>query len=82
MALTLNGVPTWPDAKKLIHLGQTRAGLTGPQVKRIFEEPRTRSPNSHSAHAYFKEHNPEIGEKMMAAWRRNRIESCLADIHS
>jgi hypothetical protein len=37
MALTLNGVPTWPDAKKLTHLGQTRAGLTGPQVKQIFE---------------------------------------------
>ena len=70
MALTLNGVPTWPDAKKLTHLGQTRAGLTGPQVKQIFEETADAlAAVASQAHGYFPEHNPEIGERMMAAWR-------------
>jgi len=70
MALTLNGVPTWPDAKKLTHLGQTRAGLTGPQVKQIFEETADAlAAIASEAHAYFKDRNPEIGERMMAAWR-------------
>jgi uncharacterized protein YmfQ (DUF2313 family) len=70
MALTLNGVPTWPDAKKLTHLGQTRAGLTGPQVKRTLEETADALADVASeAHAYFRENNPEVGEKMMAAWR-------------
>ena len=70
MALTLNGVPTWPDAKKLTHLGQTRAGLTGPQVKKIFEETADALADVASeAHAYFPEHNPQIGERMMAGWR-------------
>ena len=70
MALTLDGSPAWPDARRLTHLGHTRAGLTGRQIQVTFEETADALADiSPDARAYFADHDPDIGERIFAAWR-------------
>ena len=70
MALTLNGTPVWPDAGRLTHLGHTRAGLTGPQIRQTFEETADALADvAPDARPYFIDHAPEIGERILAAWQ-------------
>ena len=69
MALTLDGTPNWPDARRLTHLGHVRAGLTGPQIKQTFEETADALADvAPDARAYFADHDPEIGDRILAAW--------------
>ncbi len=70
MALTLNGTPVWPHAGRLTHLGHTRAGLTGPQIRQTFEETADALADvAPDARPYFIDHAAEIGERILAAWQ-------------
>ncbi len=48
-----------------------RAGLTGPQIKQTFEETADALADvAPDARAYFADHDPEIGERILAAWQK------------
>jgi serine/threonine-protein kinase HipA len=72
MALTLEGSKKWPDRRMLTKLGQTRADLGATAIARIFEETAdVISDVSAELETHFKKKtkHPEIGERMLAAWR-------------
>jgi serine/threonine-protein kinase HipA len=72
MALTLEGSKKWPDRRALVKLGQTRADLGATLIARIFEQTADAiSEVSLELDAHFKNtsKHPEIGERMLAAWR-------------
>jgi serine/threonine-protein kinase HipA len=78
MALTLEGSKKWPDRRKLVRLGQTRADLGATLVSRIFEETADAiSDVALLAEKHFKEKSkrPDVGELMLAAWRSGVRES-------
>jgi len=78
MALTLEGSKKWPDRRKLIKLGQTRADLGATFISRIFEETAdVISDVSSEVEKYFKEKSkhPNVGELMLSAWRSGVQES-------
>jgi serine/threonine-protein kinase HipA len=70
MALTLGGSTNWPDRRKLLQLGQTRADLTARQVSTMMEQiadaiadvvPLVRT--------YFNDRARVIGDRMLSAWK-------------
>jgi serine/threonine-protein kinase HipA len=78
MALTLEGSKKWPDRRTLIKLGQTRADLGATFISRIFEETADAIADvGPELEKYFKEKSklPEIGERILAAWRSGVGES-------
>jgi serine/threonine-protein kinase HipA len=71
MALTLDGTKKWPDRRRLIKLGQTRADLCASAIAKIFEATADAiSDMSPKVRTYFKEKtaHPEIGELILSAW--------------
>ena len=75
-ALMLEGSKKWPNAKAITKLGQIRAGLSGPEIKEIFERiadaiSETRPEMSR----YFGNANPDIGQKIAAAWEDGMSQS-------
>jgi serine/threonine-protein kinase HipA len=71
MALTLEGTKKWPDRRRLIKLGQTRADLGASAIAKIFEATADAvSDISPKVRTYFKENTarPEIGELILSAW--------------
>jgi len=78
MALTLEGSKKWPDRRKLIRLGQTRADLGATFISRIFEETADAiSDVSSNVDKYFKKKSkhPNVGELVLSAWRSGVQES-------
>jgi serine/threonine-protein kinase HipA len=78
MALTLEGSKKWPDRRRLIKLGQTRADLGAAFISRIFEETAdVISDVSFEVEKYFKDKSkyPNVGELMLSAWRSGVQES-------
>lgn len=71
MALTLDGSPEWPDAKKLTKLGKVRADLGGPAIERIFIRIADAMADvSKEMSAYFRASaNPEAGAAISDAWQ-------------
>ena len=69
MALMLQGSTHWPDQKALLLLGQTRADLSQPRVRAIFEEVADSLASVVPAlRDYFSDKPSEVGHRMMAAW--------------
>jgi serine/threonine-protein kinase HipA len=71
MALTLDGSTNWPDPRKLVRLGQSRADLSAKQIEAIFEATADAAASTAPKMlAYFKENakESEVGDKMRAAW--------------
>jgi serine/threonine-protein kinase HipA len=78
MALTLDGSKKWPDRRRLIKLGQTRADLGATLISRIFEETAdVISDVSPEVEKFFKKKSkyPNIGELIIAAWQSGVRES-------
>jgi serine/threonine-protein kinase HipA len=78
MALTLDGSKKWPDRRKLIRLGQTRADLGAKLISRIFEQTEDAiSDVFREVGTYFREksEHPNMGELMRSAWRSGVRES-------
>jgi serine/threonine-protein kinase HipA len=78
MALSLEGSKKWPDSRRLIKLGQTRADLGLGMIKRVFEEAADAIAGvSKDVEKYFKNKSkhPEIGERILSAWRAGVLES-------
>jgi serine/threonine-protein kinase HipA len=78
MALTLDGSKKWPDRRRLIKLGQTRADLGATLISRIFEETAdVISDVSPQVKKFFKKKSkyPNIGELIIAAWQSGVRES-------
>lgn len=71
MALTLEGSTRWPDARRLMQLGQTRAGLSKKDVEGIFEATAgALSETAGDMERYFeKSEFADIGERISAAWK-------------
>jgi serine/threonine-protein kinase HipA len=82
MALTLEGSRKWPERRKLIKLGQTRADLGATFISRIFEETADAiSDVSSEVEKYFKKtsKHPDIGDRMLSAWRSGVQESLVQE---
>ncbi len=77
MALTLNGTTRWPDARKLIELGQVRASLSKKDIEGILEATAgALSDTRSSMERYFRKSEfPEIGERIAAAWEEGIRET-------
>src|ERR1700726_1427245 len=78
MALALEGSKRWPDRRKLVKLGQTRADLGATLISRIFEETADAiSDVSSDVKKYFKKKSKhrDVGELMLSAWRSGVQES-------
>jgi serine/threonine-protein kinase HipA len=78
MALSLDGSKKWPDRRKLVKLGQTRADLGATLISRIFEETADAiSDVSSDMKKYFKKRpkHRDVGELMLSAWRSGVQES-------
>jgi len=77
MALTLDGTTRWPDRRKLLQLGQVRAGLSKKDVDAILEATadalaEIRQP----MRKYFDASDfPEIGERIAKAWEQGISET-------
>ncbi len=71
MALTLEGSTRWPDARRLLQLGQTESGLSKKDVEGIFEATADAlSDTASEMERYFhKSEFPDIGERIAAAWK-------------
>ncbi len=70
MALTLDGTTRWPDRKKLMRLGQARAGLAAKETEAIFESiADAMSETAQEMRKYFDEsEHSGVGERIAAAW--------------
>lgn len=70
MALTLEGSTRWPDARRLMRLGQLRADLSPASVRQIFEATADAMSDAWKpAAAYFADcSEPGVGERMKSAW--------------
>ena len=70
MALTLNGTTRWPEARKLIELGQVRANLSKKDIEGILEATADAlSDTLGQMGRYFRASEfPEIGKRIAAAW--------------
>jgi serine/threonine-protein kinase HipA len=75
-ALMLEGSKKWPNAKAITKLGQIRAGLSGPEIKEIFERIADAiSETRPELSRYFANANPDIGQKIAAAWEDGMSQS-------
>jgi serine/threonine-protein kinase HipA len=78
LALTLNGTTTWPGAKDLRRLGETRMGSTPAKVRHILERVHEAiSRTAKEIRSYMKEH-PEfagIGKRMLEEWEKGSATS-------
>ncbi len=72
MALTLDGTTRWPDRRKLVQLGQLRAGLSKKDIDAILEATAYALAETERAmRKYFKASEfPEIGERIAQAWEQ------------
>ena len=69
MALTLGGSTHWPDRRRLIQLGQTRADLSLRDIEAMLEAIADAMASvATRMRTYFRQHAPEIGERMSASW--------------
>jgi serine/threonine-protein kinase HipA len=77
MALTLNGTTRWPDARKLMELGQARASLSKRDIEGILEATAgALSDTINKMKRYFRASEfPEIGERIAAAWEEGIRET-------
>jgi serine/threonine-protein kinase HipA len=78
MALSLEGSKKWPNSRTLIKLGQTRADLGLGMIKRTFEEAADAiAVVSKDLEKHFKNESkhPEIGERILSAWRAGVLGS-------
>jgi serine/threonine-protein kinase HipA len=77
MALTLEGSTRWPDAKRLMRLGQLRAELSPASVTQIFEATADAMSDAWKpAAAYFANcTEPGVGERMKSAWEDGMAEA-------
>jgi 2-oxo-4-hydroxy-4-carboxy--5-ureidoimidazoline (OHCU) decarboxylase len=72
----LEGSKKWPNAKAITKLGQIRAGLSGPEIKEIFERIADAiSETRPELSRYFINANPDIGQKIAAAWEDGMSQS-------
>jgi serine/threonine-protein kinase HipA len=82
MALTLNGTTSWPSAKQLQRLGETRLGASPSRVKHILERTDSAiSSTSAEVRAYIKEHRDfaETGGRMLEEWEGGSAFSLRTD---
>ncbi|MGC2602250.1 MAG: HipA domain-containing protein, partial [Rhodomicrobium sp.] len=77
MALTLNGTTRWPDARKLIELGQVRANLPKKDIEGILEATADAlSDTLGKMKRYFRKSEfPETGQRIAAAWEEGIRET-------
>ncbi len=77
MALTLNGTTRWPDARKLIELGQVRANLAKKDIEGILEATADAlSDTLGKMPRYFRKSEfPEIGKRIAEAWEEGIRET-------
>ena len=77
MALTLNGTTRWPDARRLIELGQVRANLSKKDIEGILEATADAlSDTLGKMKRYFhKSEFPETGQRIAAAWEEGIRET-------
>ena len=70
MALTLNGTTRWPDARKLIELGQVRGNLSKKDIEGILVATADAlSDTLGKMRRYFRKSEfPEIGKRIAEAW--------------
>jgi serine/threonine-protein kinase HipA len=71
LALTLNGATTWPTAKDLRKLGETRAGATPAKVRQILERiDDAMAETATDVRHWINEHPEfaEIGQRMLKEW--------------
>jgi len=71
LALTLNGKTTWPNAKELRRLGETRAGGPPAKIRQILERiEQAIQATGKEVRAYMKRHPEftEIGKQMLEVW--------------
>jgi serine/threonine-protein kinase HipA len=71
MALTLGGSTNWPNAKKLIHLGQTRCDMGPKQIEEILEQTADAvTETAPRLAAWFADRGDrdEVGRRMLSAW--------------
>jgi serine/threonine-protein kinase HipA len=70
LALTLDGTTRWPEARRLLHLGQTRADLGAAKVQRIFERAADAlADTAGELRGYFRAcPTPEVGDLILRAW--------------
>lgn len=72
MALTLGGTTRWPDRRKLVQLGQTRADLGAKQVSEILEATAdSLARQAVLVQRYFIERSkhPAVGQAILEAWQ-------------
>jgi serine/threonine-protein kinase HipA len=76
MALTLEGTTAWPDRRKLIALGLTRADLAPREIDAILEQTADAIADvAQPMRRYFRESPSPIGERIAAAWQEGIRES-------
>lgn len=77
LALTLDGTTRWPDAGRLMQLGQQRAGLAKKDIELIFEATADAlSDVRGSMDAYFRSSAfPEMSKRIGEAWQEGIRES-------
>jgi serine/threonine-protein kinase HipA len=77
MALTLEGTTRWPDAPRLLQLGQARARLAKKDVEGIFEATaEALSETSGEVERYFRSSSfGHVGARISAAWEEGIRES-------
>jgi serine/threonine-protein kinase HipA len=78
MALTLDGSTHWPDPRRLMRVGQSRADLSAPKVRAIFEATADAAASAASKMlGYFKKNAKasEIGARMRASWENGIRET-------
>lgn len=76
MALTLDGTTKWPDRRKLVALGRTRADIGQREVEAILEATAdAMSDVARPMQRYFRASPYPIGERMAAAWEEGIRES-------
>jgi serine/threonine-protein kinase HipA len=78
MALSLAGSKRWPDSRRLIQLGQTRADLGISAIQKCFEETADAITDvAKDVEQYFRGRSkyPDIGTRMLAAWRAGVSQS-------
>lgn len=76
MALTLDGTTNWPDRRKLIALGRTRADLPPHDIESILEATAdAMSDVAQRMQGYFRANPFPIGERIAGAWQEGIRDS-------
>jgi len=83
MALTLDGTTNWPDRRKLVALGRTRADLPARDVDAMLEATAdAMSDVAPRLQRYFRANGSPIGERMIASWQEGIRDSLGFDRRS